>query len=64
MAMSKLKIILVATVGMLTVASCQTVSQQKAPLPTVEEVKAKMHLGQPLTEADKKVLADMYNKSN
>jgi len=49
---------------MLTVASCQTVSKQKAPLPTVEEVKAKMHLGQPLTEADKKVLADMYNKSN
>ena len=64
MAMSKLRIILVATVGMLTVASCQTVSQQEAPLPTVEEVKQKMHLGQPLTEADKKVLADIYNKSN
>ena len=62
--MGKLGITLVATVGMLTVASCQTVSHQETPPPTVEEVKAKMHLGQPLTEADKKVLADMYNKSN
>jgi len=64
MVMNKFGIILVVTAGLLTVASCQTVSHQEAPSPTIEEVKAKLHLGQPLTDADKKVLADIYNKSN
>lgn len=59
--MRRCKIVIAVTVGMLMLTSCQTTSRQEAPLPTFEEVKEKMHLGEPLTDADKKVLAEYYN---
>lgn len=41
--------------------SRQPVSHRQPTLP--KEIKDKMHLGEPLTDAEKKVLADFYNKN-
>ncbi|CCQ72415.1 exported protein of unknown function [Magnetospira sp. QH-2] len=59
---SKNRKIKFTTGGSQSVDSQQTTGQQASGMPTIEDVKEKMHLGQPLTAADRKVLADYYNK--
>ena len=55
--------VVAVAIGMLAFTHSQTAYGEEQPLPTIEEVKEKMHLGEPLTDADKKVLADFYNQN-